>query len=170
MRMTWEMGSERPMDGVQIVGVVGLAVVLVLVAAVALLRARYDGRLRSADSSADDRRSVPAMTGPGGQPSLADAGIPLPADQVTVVQFSGEYCAVCPQARTLIERVLRDHPEIARVEVDVADHLDAVRTLDIRRTPTVLIVDGRGRSLHRVSGMPREGELRQALADLVDSR
>jgi len=164
------------MDDVQTVGVIGLAVVLGLVAAVAVLRGRYDGRLCS---TAD---SVPVWSGgirqnrqengvvAGVAPSLGDVGVLLPADSVTVVQFTGEFCAVCPQARTLVERVLRDHPEIAHVEVDVADHLDAVRALDIRRTPTVLIVDALGRVLHRVSGMPRESELRSALSDLVDHR
>ncbi|MGI8624981.1 MAG: TlpA family protein disulfide reductase [Geodermatophilaceae bacterium] len=167
------------MDGVQMVGVLGLAVVLVLVAAVVVLRRHFDGRLRSAappepghsGGFGQNRQGKgPGGSFLGGAPSLADAGIALASDQVTVVQFSGEYCAVCPQARALVQRVLQDHPEIAHTEVDVADHLDAVRALDIRRTPTVLIVDGQGRALHRVSGMPRENELRHALADLVDHR
>lgn len=161
------------------VGLIGLAVVLVLVTGVAVLRRRYDGRLRSAgppepghSGGFGQNRQGSGLGGSflGIGPALGDAGISLPADRITVVQFSGEFCAVCPQARTLVERVLRDHPEVAHVEVDVADHLDAVRALDIRRTPTVLIVDGQGRALHRVSGMPRESELRHALADLVDHR
>lgn len=136
------------MDGVGVLGVISLAVVLLAVAAIALLRHRIDGRLRTAEG-----------------PKLF--GIALPADRVTVVQFSGEFCAVCPQARTLVERVLRDHPDVAHLEVDVAQHLDAVRALDIRRTPTLLIVDETGRALHRASGMPREAELRRAVAALA---
>ncbi|MDQ4039874.1 MAG: thioredoxin family protein [Actinomycetota bacterium] len=165
------------MDGVQLVGVIGLAVVLVLVAATVAVRRHLDGRLRSATQpelghfggfgpNRQDRRPDSGSRAP----SLAEVGIAVPSDQVTVVQFSGKYCAVCPQARTLVQRVLTDNPEIAHVEVDVADHLDAVRSLDIRRTPTLLIVDGRGRAVHRVSGMPRESELRSALLDLVDHR
>ena len=140
------------MDGVGLFGLIGLAAVLVLVVAIALLRSRYDGRLRSAT------------------PSMTEVGIALPADQVTVVQFTGEYCAVCPQAKTLVKRVLRDHPAIAHLEVDVADHLDAVRVLDIRRTPTLIIVDKQGSPVHRASGMPREAELRKAVAELAAAR
>jgi len=159
-------------DRVSVQGAIALAAVLLIVAAMAILRVRFDGRVRSAASPAqtNHRAAREAVRASGPEASLADIGIPLPVDQVTVVQFSGKFCAVCPQTRTLVERVLRDHPGVAHVELDVADHLDAVRALDIRRTPTVLIVDGNGRVLHRVSGMPREGELRQALTDLVDHR
>jgi len=158
------------MDGVQLIGMIGLAVVLVLVAAIAILRTRFDGRLLSAANSGTARRSVTTETGTDGAPSLADVGISLPASQISVVQFSGEFCAVCPQARTLVERVLRDHPDISHVEIDVAEHLEVVRALGIRRTPTLLIVDRLGRAVHRASGMPREPELRRAIADLAARR
>jgi len=141
-----------PMDGVQLVGVIGLVVVLVLVAGFVILRRRFDGRLRAAVQP---------------ERSLAEVGIALPADNDAVVQFSGEFCAICTPARTLVQRVLRDHPDIARIEVDVAEHLTAVRALDIRRTPTLLIVDEQGQVVHRSSGMPREAELRQAVSGLA---
>ncbi|MBA3278146.1 MAG: thioredoxin family protein [Geodermatophilaceae bacterium] len=140
------------MDGVQLVGVIGLVAVLVLVAGFVILRRRFDGRLRAAVQP---------------ERSLAEVGIALPADNVAVVQFSGEFCAICTPARTLVQRVLRDHPDIARIEVDVAEHLTAVRALDIRRTPTLLIVDEQGQVVHRSSGMPREAELRQAVSGLA---
>jgi len=140
------------MDGVGVLGLIALAVVVLVVVIIAVLRGRLDGRIRSVE------------------PSLGDLGIAFPAGKVTVVQFSGEFCAICPQARTLVERVLRDHPDIAHVEVDVAEHLSAVKALDIRRTPTLLLVDKHGRPVHRASGMPRESELRLAMADLTASR
>jgi len=140
------------MDGGGVLGLIALAVVLVAVVVIAVLKSRLDGRVRSVE------------------PSLGDLGIEFPAGQVTVVQFSGEFCAVCPQARTLVERVLRDHPGIAHVEVDVAEHLPAVQALDIRRTPTLFLVDKHGRPVHRASGMPREGELRLAMVDLSAGR
>jgi thiol-disulfide isomerase/thioredoxin len=166
-----------PVDGVQVLGVIGLAVVLVLVAAVVALRRRFDGRLREAVRPGSPLSGGLRRTRQGGgtvasgvASTLSDLGILLPAERVTVVQFSGEFCAVCPQARTLVERVLRGHPDIAHLEVDVAEHLTAVRALDIRRTPTLLIVDEQGYPRHRVSGMPREGELHEALAELTAKR
>lgn len=161
------------MGGELMVGVAGLSIVLVLVAALAVLRGRYDGRIRdvggpdpSTPGGIGQQRHAPGAA-VDSAPSLRDTGIALPPDTVTVVQFSGEFCAVCPQARTLVERVLVDHPGIGHVEVDVADHLEAVRALDIRRTPTLIIVDRYGRAVHRASGMPREAELRRAVADLA---
>ncbi|MDQ3715194.1 MAG: thioredoxin family protein [Actinomycetota bacterium] len=154
-------------------GVVGLAMVLLVVGAVALLRRRFDGRIRTAvRAKPRTLGGLPANRQEGRLADVAElsfAGLDnvLPADRVTVVQFSGEFCAVCPQARLLVERVLRDHPEIDHVELDVAEHLEAVRALDIRRTPTVIIADKQGRAVHRLSGMPREAELRQALAELA---
>lgn len=154
------------------VGVIALGVVLVTVVAIALLRERFDGRIRHAVRRKPARlggfgQNRPRGSAPPPAPSLTDVGIVLPAEKITVVQFSGEFCAVCPQARTLVERVLRDHPDIAHVELDVAEHLDAVSALDIRRTPTLLIADKQGRAVHRASGMPREAELHQAVSDLA---
>ncbi|MDQ3715174.1 MAG: thioredoxin family protein [Actinomycetota bacterium] len=161
------------MNGVGPLGVIALAMVLLVVLGIALLRLRFDGRIRTAvRPGAPDRGGLHAnrRTGDavaGGAPSLSDIGIAVPADQVAVVQFSGEFCAICTPARTLVQRVLRDHPDIARIEVDVAEHLTAVRALDIRRTPTLLIVDEQGQVVHRSSGMPREAELRQAVSGLA---
>ncbi len=132
---------------------VALVIVAVAVAVITLLRGRFDGRIRAADA-----------------PSMANAGISLPGDRITIVQFAGEFCGVCPQARTLVERVLLDHPDIGHVEVDVAEHLEAVRTFDIRRTPTLIIVDRAGVPVHRASGLPREAELRRAVVELAARR
>lgn len=140
------------MDGIGTLGVIALATVLLVVGAVAVTRRRFDGRVRTA--------TAPRFT-------LAQVGIVAPADTVTVVQFSGQFCAICPQARTVVDRVLRDHPDLAQIEVDVAEHPEAVRALDIRRTPTLLIVDEQGEVVHRASGMPREAELRQAVSGLA---
>ncbi|MDQ3505805.1 MAG: thioredoxin family protein [Actinomycetota bacterium] len=169
------------MDGAALFGVIALAAVLVTVAIIAMLRGRYDGRVRTTAPRTDPWSTVPGglrqnrqedgpAARPGVLPVLADLGIALPDGHITVVQFSGEFCAACPQARTLVERVLLDHPDIAHVELDVAEHLHAVRALEIRRTPTLLILDKQGRPVHRVSGLPREGELRLAVSELAGSR
>lgn len=144
------------MDGLGVVGVVALAAVLLVVLGFGLLRARYDGRIRTA----------PTVQGS----SLADLGIALPAERATIVQFTGEFCGTCAQARTLVERILLDAPDVGHVEVDVAEHLNAVRALDIRRTPTLIIVDRHGVPVHRASGMPREAELREAVSELAAQR
>lgn len=152
------------------IGIVSLVVVVVLVVAVAVLRTRLDGRLRSTTPGESEFGPKPAEHGdPSGvvAPPLSEHGIALPPDRITVVQFTAEFCASCQHARTLVERVLRDHRGIGHLEVDVADHIPAVRALDIRRTPTLVMFDGHGRAIYRASGIPREGELRKALSSLA---
>ncbi len=144
------------MEGLGLVGVVALAAVLLAVVGIGLVHRRYDGRIRASRGEQDS--------------SLADLGIPLPGERAAIVQFSGEFCGSCGPARTMVERVLLDSPEVGHVEVDVADHINAVRALDIRRTPTLIIVDRQGVPVHRVSGMPREEQLREAVAELAAQR
>jgi thioredoxin-related protein len=48
--------------------------------------------------------------------------------------------------------------------VDAESHLDEVRELDVRRTPTLFYLDREGRLIGRSSGAPRPEEL-TALVD-----
>ncbi len=57
-------------------------------------------------------------------------------------------------------------PAVSQVEVSVEEHLDAVRELDIRRTPTMLIVDSGGRIARRASGLPIGVDVRTALLEV----
>jgi hypothetical protein len=51
--------------------------------------------------------------------------------------------------------------------VDAESHLDAVRALDVWRTPTVLVVDGAGRIVSRAAGQPSKAQLIAAVAPLL---
>lgn len=143
-------------------GTTALLAALVLVSIVGIWRWGRDGRIRAVRPVAASDAGVGTYETELG-PALADLGLPVPADRRSVVQFTGPYCAICPQSRTLIERVLADHPGIPLVEVDASEHLSAAEVLGIRRTPTVFVLDDAGRPAHRGSGMPREDELRAAL-------
>jgi hypothetical protein len=52
------------------------------------------------------------------------------------------------------------------LHVDAESHLDEVRALDVRRTPTLFYLDRDGAVIGRSSGAPRPEEL----AALVDAR
>ncbi|WP_412539950.1 thioredoxin family protein [Longispora sp. K20-0274] len=122
------------------------------------------GRVRSdAPDDAPDSGSAPAADG---HPALAGLGLErgLP---VTLVQFSSAFCAPCRATRLLCADVAARTPGVGHVEVDAEHHLDTVRALDIRRTPTVLVVDGAGRIVRRASGLPTRSQLMTAIADLV---
>jgi thiol-disulfide isomerase/thioredoxin len=126
--------------------------VLVAVLAVAvgfgLLRRVRDGRLRVAD----DEQSLQA----------GDLGVPLGA-RATLVQFSTEFCAPCRSARRVLRALAERLDGVRHVELDAAEHLELVRTLDIRRTPTVLVLDSGGRIVSRAVGVPSAEQLTGAL-------
>jgi hypothetical protein len=58
-------------------------------------------------------------------------------------------------------------PGVRHVEVDAESHLDVVRELDIRRTPTTLVVDRTGRIVSRASGQPRKADVIAAIAPYI---
>ena len=83
-----------------------------------------------------------------------------PADaDLTVVQFSTAFCGPCRATRFRLQQLQATRPGLAHVDVDAESHLDAVRELDVRRTPTLFYLDRDGRLLGRSSGAPRPAEL-----------
>jgi glutaredoxin len=84
--------------------------------------------------------------------------VPGDAD-LTVVQFSTAFCAPCRATRARLEQLRSTRPGLAYVHVDAESHLDEVRELDVRRTPTLFYLDRDGRLLGRSSGAPRPEEL-----------
>lgn len=119
-----------------------------------LLWRSRDGRVRPAPE-ATELLADATLTGLGIDPAAADT---------TLVQFSSAFCAPCRATRAILARVAADTPGVAHVEVDAESHLDEVRALDIRRTPTVLIVDRSGRVVTRAVGQPRLADVRAAVA------
>ena len=100
----------------------------------------------------------------------AEAGVfdrlgvrPAEAD-LTVVQFSTAFCAPCRSTKARLQQLQTTRPGLAGVHVDAESHLDEVRELDVRRTPTLFYVGRDGQLLGRSSGAPRPDEL-TALVD-----
>lgn len=113
------------------------------------LRTR-DGAVRAPGGRTDVAAEVAVLRGLGVRPE--DAAL-------TVVQFSTATCAPCRTTRDRLERLQADRPGLAVVHVDAEEHLDAVRDLDVRRTPTLFYVDAAGALVGRSSGAPRPDEL-----------
>jgi thiol-disulfide isomerase/thioredoxin len=132
------------------VGAVVLAAVLVLCAAAAWWLRTRDGALRPAAGQDDTAGAVAVLRGLGVRPDEAD---------LTVVQFSTSTCAPCRATRARLERLQAGRPGLAVVHVDAEEHLDAVRELDVRRTPTLFYVRRDGTLVGRSSGAPRPDEL-----------
>jgi thiol-disulfide isomerase/thioredoxin len=88
-----------------------------------------------------------------------------PADaDLTVVQFSTAFCGPCRATKARLQQLQTTRPGLAVVQVDAESHLEEVRELDVRRTPTLFYLDREGRLIGRSSGAPRPDEL-TALVD-----
>jgi thioredoxin-like negative regulator of GroEL len=85
---------------------------------------------------------------------------------LTVVQFSTAFCGPCRATRARLQHLEATRPGLASVQIDAERHLDAVRALGVRRTPTLFYLDREGRLLGRSDGAPRP----QELTALVDAR
>jgi thiol-disulfide isomerase/thioredoxin len=95
--------------------------------------------------------------------TVTDLGHPLGA-RATLLQFSSSFCAPCRATRQLLADVAARTEGVAHVEIDVANRLDLVRLLDIRRTPTVLVLGPQGQIARRASGLPRRADVMAAVA------
>ena len=129
-------------------GAIVVAAVLVVATVAAFALRRRDGRLKEARQQ--------SLT-------VAELGQPFGA-RATLLQFSSSFCAPCRAARQLLAEVAARDTGIAHVEVDVADRLDLVRSLDVRRTPTVFVLGPQGQITRRASGLPSREDVLAAVA------
>lgn len=79
--------------------------------------------------------------------------------QVTAIQFSSAFCQPCRATRAILDEVTQLVEGLAYVEIDAESHLEQIRALDIRRTPTVVFVDAAGVEFARASGQPRKADV-----------
>ncbi len=111
------------------------------------------------------RERTPAGA-PGERLDEADLGGPL-GERATLVQFSSAFCAPCRTTRVVLGDVSRLVDGVTYVEVDAESNLELVRRLDVRRTPTVLVLDASGAVVRRASGAPRKADVLAALGAAV---
>jgi thiol-disulfide isomerase/thioredoxin len=115
---------------------------------------RRSGELRAAS---DDGPHAELLAGLG-----VEAGTP-----VTMLQFSSAFCAPCRATRRVLADLADSLDGVRHVEVDAESHLDAVRALEVWRTPTVLVVDETGRVVRRATGAPTKAQVIAAIAPLL---
>lgn len=135
-------------------GAVVAIAVLAAASVLGIVLGRRGGRVRTEGG----RRLAPAD---GLSP--ADLGHTL-GERATLLQFSSSFCAPCRAARHLLAGVAAGNAGVMHVEVDVDDHMDLVRLLDVRRTPTTFVLGPQGHVSARVSGVPRLDDIAVAVA------
>ncbi len=140
------------------VGAVIVVAALVVASAAGLWLRRRNGRFRP---------TAEAKTEPTGlDPVLAGLGVTLDTP-VTLLQFSSAFCAPCRTTRVLLADLAGRTPQVHHLEVDAESHVDAVRALDVWKTPTVLFIDAAGRIRGRASGAPTRAQLQAAVQQLL---
>lgn len=142
-------------------GLIACLAVLAAATAFGLARRYRDGRL-----SGPRRHLAPAGPGRAGpRVTPAQLGQPLGA-RATLLQFSSEFCAPCRATRQVLDEVAQDTDGVSHVEVDAAERVDLVRLLDVRRTPTVFVLDPDGQVARRGTGLMRKAEVISALGEV----
>ena len=143
-------------------GLVIVAAVLLAASLVGFRHARSGRRIsretRGPASAPDDR---PVLT-------AVDLGEPL-GERATLVQFSTAFCQPCRATRRVLAGVAQDVAGVAHVEIDAESRLDLVRRLNVKRTPTVLVLDAAGRVVRRASGQPRTVDVVAALGRAISA-
>ncbi|MBT2485600.1 MULTISPECIES: thioredoxin family protein [unclassified Microbacterium] len=128
-----------------------VAGLLVLAAIVGVLVRRRDGRHRTGGTLRFDP---------------ADAGSADVGTAATLVQFSTEMCARCPQVRRMLRTYASDHEGVRHVEVDLTHRPDLSTRYKVLQTPTTFVVDTSGAVRARFHGVPHRHAIAEALAAL----
>lgn len=143
-----------------------LVVAVALATAIGVWRAASDGRFRGTHrvkdvAPADEPTPAPAEAAP------LDGLDHQLGERATLLQFSSAFCAPCRAVRRVSSEVAAMIPGVQHVEVDAESHLDAVRALNIWRTPTLLVLDADGRVARRATGVPAKPQLIAVLGDVL---
>jgi thiol-disulfide isomerase/thioredoxin len=128
--------------------------------------AGHPGVGRAAAGRAARRQPRSRVTSSGPDITDAELGGPL-GSRATLLQFSSAFCAPCRATRRVLAEVAGMTDGVAHLEIDAESHLDLVRRLDVRRTPTVFVLGPDGRIAHRASGQPRKADVIAALGEVT---
>jgi thiol-disulfide isomerase/thioredoxin len=135
-------------------GLAILAVAALVAVGFGLYRRHVDGRFVAHPDATPTAWDHVAASAPDAEPG----------ERATLVQFSSAFCAPCRTARVVLADVAAQDDGVRHVEIDAEKHLDLVRALDVRRTPTTLILDAAGHEVLRAAGAPQKRHVLAALA------
>ncbi len=124
-----------------------ILIVFTLATAYGLWYQRSRGQLKSKSS----RVGKPALT-------ASDIGQDL-GSRVTLVQFSSAFCTPCRATRALLTDITADLDDVVHVDIDAEKNLDLVRRLNVRSTPTTLVLNSDGVEVGRAVGAPKRADV-----------
>ncbi|MBB2966879.1 TlpA family protein disulfide reductase [Leifsonia aquatica] len=141
------------MNGIAALGVL-LALVAVATAAGLVWRATT-GRARSARREQTVRAE--------------EVGAAAFGERATLLQFTTEFCALCPATARVLDATARSEPGVAHVEVDLTTRPDLAHRFAVLQTPTTLVLDGAGSIRARIGGAARPADVRATLDRILGS-
>ena len=136
-----------------------VTLVVIVVAGAVVLAVGLSRRRRAPADEAVPGAPVEAPVAPGTLP----ADLTARDGRLVLLQFSSAFCRSCRDTHGVLDDVAAELPGLVHRDVDLASRPELVRPLGLDRTPTTLLVDGRGRELLRVSGVPRRAALVSAI-------
>jgi len=127
--------------------VVALAVAALSVALAVLWR-RREGRFDEAEG-----RFTPVELGV----------VKIERPSAVLVEFYGQDCAPCVTVQKRIGKIATEVPDVQIVSIDAGARMDVADRHEVRRVPTLFVLDADLRVRWRASGVPSEDAIRNAL-------
>ena len=87
--------------------------------------------------------------------------------RATMVQFSSAFCAPCRATHSLLSQMVIPMHDVKHIHIDAESHLELVRELDIRSTPTTIFLNREGIEVGRAAGTPKREQVLAALAAIA---
>ena len=84
--------------------------------------------------------------------------------RATMVQFSSAFCAPCKATHALLSQMVIPMDDVKHIHIDAESHLELVRKLDIRSTPTTIFLNSDGIEVGRAAGTPKKEQVLAALS------
>ena len=116
--------------------------------ALALLWRRREGRFREGAGHFD---RADLQLGRRGNPSAV------------LVEFYGENCGPCDVVQARIKKIASEIPGVNVVTIDTGARMDIADRHEVRRVPTVFVLDEDLKIVWRASGVPSEEAIRTVL-------
>lgn len=86
--------------------------------------------------------------------------------KATLLMFSTEYCGQCPGVRRALAKLEHRHGTLLFIEADITNRLDLAAHFNITQTPTVFVLDQKGKIQYRLGGTPKPNVIETELKKL----
>jgi len=98
-----------------------------------------------------------------------ELGVTALGSHATLLQLSTTVCAPCRTAHRVLGTIAKERFSVKHLDVDLERRPDLAARFGVLQTPTILILDGRGRVRARIGGAPRPEAVRVELDRILSA-